>query len=90
MGSGSRQTQTGTLAGGITFQTNPSGGDLQGELFIYTISGNLVEKDQINSGTTSFTWDGRNASGNYVASGVYLWVLKTPSATKTGKLIVIR
>ena len=84
------RTQTGTLAGGITFQTNPSGGDLQGTLLIYTLSGDLVVKDQINSGTVSFTWDGRNDAGNYVASGVYLWVLKSDAATKSGKLIVIR
>ena len=64
------------------------------EIDIYTISGNLVRK--FSNGSTVSTmvspvvWDGKNASGNDAASGVYLWVVKNPAKTEKGKLIVVR
>ena len=79
------RTATGTLAGGITFTNIPA----DSELFIYTVSGNLAARAQL-SGLSSAIWDGKNDNNNDVASGVYLWVVKSPEATRTGKLIVVR
>ena len=86
-GSGDGKTDN---AAGIKFAGVPS----QGEIDIYTISGNLVWK-QVNMGTAStlaspILWSGKNISGNDVASGVYLWVVKSPAKTEKGKLIVVR
>ena len=80
------KTKTGSLADGITFKNLPS----DGELAIYTLSGNLVMRQQIASGAGTLRWNGKNDDNNYVASGVYFWVVKSPEATKSGKLIVIR
>ena len=83
--------KTGNLTDGIKFAGVPS----QSEIDIYTISGNLVRKLVNNSAVTStmaspISWDGKNTSGNYVASGVYVWVVKAPERTYKGKLIVVR
>ncbi len=78
---------TGTLQDGIKFINLP----VEGEIFIYTITGELVKKiefDQNYEGTV--TWLGDNQAGNEVASGVYLWMVKSKENKKTGKLIVIR
>jgi hypothetical protein len=90
-----------TPSGGITFINLPN----SGELSIFTISGNLVSKQQFASGgggasnwqwtqTTSsglgFKWNGKNDDNVDVASGVYLWVVSSPEATKNGKLIIVR
>ncbi|MCB4790370.1 MAG: hypothetical protein LHV68_00620 [Elusimicrobia bacterium] len=78
----------GTLAGGITFRNLP----YQGEIRIYTVSGELVRKIDLNSfiDPNGYAWDGKNGDGKYVASGVYLWVVRSDQGKKTGKLIVIR
>ncbi|MCX5781686.1 MAG: T9SS type A sorting domain-containing protein [Elusimicrobia bacterium] len=83
----SGKAKTGTLAEGVTFRGVPS----SGEISIYTISGNLVRKIECNNDVTVNTkWDGKNDSGQYVSSGVYLWVVKSSEKTQTGKLIVVR
>lgn len=76
---------TGTPEGGITFTNIPA----NSELFIYTVSGNLVARSQL-SGLSTAIWDGRNDNNVDVASGVYIWVLKSDEATKSGKLIIVR
>jgi len=80
------RVQTGTLAGGISFKNLPS----TGELDIYTLSGNMVTKKQFSNISGTLNWGGTNDAGTYVASGVYFWVVKSPVATKSGKLIVVR
>jgi len=80
------RAQTGTLAGGITFKNLPA----EGELFVYTLSGNLVTKQPLVSGAGTFNWSGKNDNNTYVASGVYFWVVKSADAVRSGKLIVIR
>jgi len=72
---------------GIKFAGVPAGGEID----IYTVSGNLVRKITNDTGATNtIIWDGKNSSGAYVASAVYLWVVKSPGKTQTGKLIVVR
>jgi flagellar hook assembly protein FlgD len=61
---------------------------------IYDVVGEKVRS--IDLGTPSggvynyVDWDGRNSSGNKVASGVYIGVLKVGGAKKFWKMAVIK
>ncbi len=67
---------------------------------VYTLQGQYVadpvevDVSGASSGTpvlnSSFTWDGRNADGKSVASGVYLLRLTSPGFSTTGRVAVIR
>ena len=62
------------------------------ELSIYTTSGKFVCKlrsaDYVDG---EIRWDGKNDNGEYIAQGVYLYVLKTSDGQKkTGKIAVKR
>jgi len=50
---------------------------------IFTITGEMVK--QIDT-DTDVTWDVKNLDGDNVASGVYIYQIKTPTARKKGKL----
>ncbi len=77
----------GDLAAGITFD----GITGQGEILIYTINGEQARRIPFSGPAGGkVQWNGRNDDGAYVASGVYLWVVKSGDSTVTGKLIVIR
>jgi len=54
------------------------------EIKIYTQEGELVKK------LTGLAWDGKNEAGLMVASGVYLFRVKTDSDEATGKFALIR
>ncbi|MEK7287333.1 MAG: fibronectin type III domain-containing protein [Elusimicrobiota bacterium] len=70
---------------GITFDNLPN----QGEVVIYTLLGDWVETLSW-SATTQVKWDGRNARGSSVASGIYIWRATGNGISKTGKLMIIR
>ncbi len=56
------------------------------EVRIFTLAGELVREIPVNG-----VWDGRNAAGKAVASGVYLFTLTTPEGeTGRGKILLIR
>lgn len=56
------------------------------EVRIFTLAGELVREIPING-----VWDGRNAAGKRVASGVYIFVLTTPDGdTGRGKILLVR
>ncbi len=82
----------GNLADGITFAAG-KGVPISGacDISIYTISGNLVSHRALGASDAK-KWMGKNDNdnGKYVASGVYLWVVKTAQETKTGKIVVVR
>ncbi|MBN1822690.1 MAG: T9SS type A sorting domain-containing protein [Endomicrobiales bacterium] len=80
------KTKTGNLTDGMVFRNLPD----NGEILIYTITGNLVKTIQIQGTIDTEIWNGKNDNDQYVASGVYFWIVKSHSGTKTGKLIVIR
>ena len=67
----------------ITFHDLPAGADL----VIITLNGETVWRINNVFGGTAL-WDGRNSTGNLVASGVYLWFIE--GSTMKGKLIVQR
>jgi len=54
------------------------------DLFIQTVSGEMVLLEQGISG--EWAWHGANASGQNVATGIYLWYI--PGTTCRGKIVV--
>ncbi|GAB4344023.1 MAG: hypothetical protein Kow0037_32450 [Calditrichia bacterium] len=63
------------------------------ELVIYNVLGEKVRQlvsGQRESGLHRMVWDGRDETGQRVASGVYLYQLKTPSLTRTKKMMLVR
>ncbi len=57
---------------------------------IYSLSGELVHRKEYCDLSGIYHWYGKNDKGEECASGIYLWQVKTRSAVKTGKLIIIR
>lgn len=57
---------------------------------VYTLSGRLVRALDKNGPGATLEWDVKNSSGENVASGVYIFVVKSPGQTRSGKLMVIR
>jgi len=76
---------TGILTSGITFNSTPDVGTIK----IFTISGKLVKKIDIQAGYEP-KWDGKNDKGKDVASGVYIYLIENERSKKTGKLMIIR
>jgi hypothetical protein len=69
---------------GVTFKNlNPST-----RIRIFTVTGRLVTTLRSDSGG-DVLWDLRNASGERVASGVYLYMMDLNGAKKDGKLVLI-
>jgi hypothetical protein len=69
----------------ITFDQMTAGSDVK----IFTVSGHKVK--ELNGSSGSVTWDLTNDSGNQVASGVYLYLIKDSQGNKTkGKLAIIQ
>jgi subtilisin family serine protease len=62
-------------------------------LKIYNIRGRLVKtliEDELTPGRYQVTWDGTNGSGEKVASGVYLYRLKTSHSQTTRRMILLK
>lgn len=57
---------------------------------VYTLSGRLVRTLEKTGTGDTLDWDVKNAAGESLASGVYVFVVKSPSQTAYGKLMVIR
>lgn len=72
----------------ITFTNLPD----QGSIRIYSSQGELVRKINfsITSGSSSLVWDVKNDHGEELASDIYLYVIESLTAKKTGKIIVTR
>jgi len=88
---------------GLTISPNPANPACQIEfrvaaagrmsLSIYDVSGRLVtelEKGPMPAGAYRRVWDGKDASGAAVASGLYFCCLETGKNTLTRKIVVIR
>ena len=65
------------------------------ELTIYTISGEKVktlkETDMTAPNSGWIEWDGKNESGEVIAQGVYVYVLKSPDGSKKiGKIGLVK
>lgn len=81
---GGNPARYGTESEGITFTNLPSLGTIR----IYSLSGRLVRSLDIM--TNPQKWDTRNAGGQAVASGLYIWEVSVGENRKTGKLVIIR
>jgi flagellar hook assembly protein FlgD len=58
---------------------------------IYNLRGQILrsfERDHANAGNYSFNWDGKDASGNFVGSGIYLYRMTSGNYSATKKLIL--
>ena len=63
------------------------------ELAIYNIKGqkiNTLVNEYCQSGAHSIVWNGNDASGSPVASGLYFYRLKTDTETNSGKLMLLK
>ena len=59
----------------------------------YTLTGELVRtlrSEPLPTGVYSAVWDGRNASGQRLASGVYLLLFQSYRSKDTRKLAVLQ
>lgn len=83
---GDGRTETGTDSGGITFDN--LGG--MSTVRIHTQSGEIVKEIVHTDGTSRLVWDGRNESGEKLASGLYIFQIKSGFNEKRGKLVIIR
>lgn len=73
----------------ISIETN-SKGNVQ--VSIYNLKGQLVKSnlhEMKSAGTHSMIWDGKDSSGNELASGVYIIKARSGSETKTHKVIML-
>jgi len=62
-------------------------------LAIYDVSGTLIRTlldQQLEPGHKRVTWDGKDAAGGDVASGVYFYRLETTAFSSTRKMILLR
>lgn len=75
----------GTIGDGIKFEGLSNAG---GTIYIYNATGELV-RSVTWSDDSKAKWDGKNDRGEFVASGVYIWVIKD-GGTKSGKIVIIR
>jgi flagellar hook assembly protein FlgD len=67
---------------------------------IYTLAGRrlrTLREEYTEAGPRILEWDGRDAKGDEIANGTYLFVLRGSGAsadgreiTKTGKLVIMR
>lgn len=60
---------------------------------VYDITGRLVKKlvDGVyEAGRHSVVWDGRDADGGAVASGIYIYELRTGAIVQTGRMVLAR
>ena len=63
------------------------------ELSIYNVNGELISSlvnDVLPSGNYLVKWNGQNAKGKDVSSGIYLYHLKVADKLTTGKMVLMR
>ncbi len=63
------------------------------DLIVYDALGNRVKalfSDRVTSGFYSFEWDGHDANGDPVASGVYFYQLSMPDLAETKRMLLLR
>ena len=61
---------------------------LNADIKIYNIAGELIRTLNYSNGSGQTVWDGKNDSGNWVSSGIYLIHIKSDSGTKTIKVAI--
>jgi flagellar hook assembly protein FlgD len=62
-------------------------------LAVYDVTGARVRTlvdEPARAGVHAITWDGRNARGETVGSGIYFYRLTTPARTLTRKMVLLK
>ena len=70
--------------GGVQFSVPPSIAGAITDVKVYTLDGHFVRD------LTTAIWDGKNSDGNKVASGTYMFIIKTSAGSSSGRVTVIR
>jgi hypothetical protein len=70
---------------GITFSGLPNDTRIR----LFTVTGRLVHTLHVANGGSTL-WDLKNAGGDRVASGVYLYVIEGARQKKEGKIVIIQ
>ena len=73
-------------ADGISFSGVKEGDNIK----IFNIAGEKVFEKTVSGTDNVFVWNGKNGSGNEVASGIYIYYVKTSGGNKKGKLAIER
>lgn len=85
----------GDLRSGIAFDNLTD----NSEIFIYTLAMDMVKRHKLTGADVEekngkWRWDARNDNGDFVASGLYIYMVKDDNAIgvnkKTGKLVIVR
>ncbi|HAH32445.1 MAG TPA: hypothetical protein DCL44_09065 [Elusimicrobia bacterium] len=63
---------------------------LSAEIYIYTISGELVKRINKSDNLDTIGWDLKNSNGSNVASGLYIYLIKGGGTSKKGELVLVR
>ena len=79
----------------FSFEIRPAGPEHQDrpELALYDVFGRLVRRWVVASqshGVVQIKWDGTDALGGPVASGIYIYRLSTGDNATGGRLVVVR
>ncbi|MEL6823146.1 MAG: FG-GAP-like repeat-containing protein, partial [Calditrichota bacterium] len=61
----------------------------ESEVYVFTANGSLVRTMKNDNPFGALTWDGRNESGNRVASGIYVYLIRLDGVEKKGKLMIV-
>jgi hypothetical protein len=61
-----------------------------GEIMFLTENGLVVKQASFQSPLYKYNWDGRNSSGDFVSSGIYLVLLRAGSSVDVKKVAIIR
>jgi hypothetical protein len=74
---------------------NPAGqtGEIGVQLVIFNISGQLVRQlldERMFPGQHQVLWDGRDATGEKVGSGIYIYRLLTPNAVQSRRMTLLK
>ena len=62
-------------------------------LAVYNLSGQYLStlvSEKRQAGVYAIHWDGRDAAGNYVSSGAYIYQLEAGKLSRSGKLLLLR
>lgn len=78
--------QTGTDSSGIKFVNLP----LPATVEVFNLRGERIWKGGENTGAGVLVWDTKTSGGNKAASGIYIYLIRSNTETKTGKLGIIR
>ncbi|OGS18564.1 MAG: hypothetical protein A2219_00535 [Elusimicrobia bacterium RIFOXYA2_FULL_50_26] len=57
---------------------------------VFNVAGELVRKISYESGSGTASWDGKNDSGSFVASGIYIISIESPQGNKRLKIVLER